>query len=111
MFQGDCKSVADGCGSRSARWQRHPVHQGSAVKIYTALLKPDAKPVLVREGFAWGAAIFGPFWLAVHRAWIAAAISLAAYVLIAILAPRPAVTILAAGVAVMLGLSGHDLRR
>jgi hypothetical protein len=81
------------------------------VKIYTALLKPEAEPELVREGFAWGAAIFGPFWLAAHRAWVAAAISLAACVLIALLAPRPTVAILAAGVAVMLGLTGHDLRR
>jgi hypothetical protein len=44
------------------------------VKIYAALLKPDSEPVLVREGFAWGALFFGPLWLAIHRAWIAAAI-------------------------------------
>jgi hypothetical protein len=81
------------------------------VKIYTALLKHDAEPVLVREGFAWGALFFGPLWLAAHRAWIAAAISLAACVLIAALAPRPADTILAAGLALILGFTGHDLRR
>ena len=60
------------------------------MKIYTALLRHDAEPVLVREGFAWGALFFGPFWLFAHRAWIAAAISLAVYVLIAALAPQPA---------------------
>jgi hypothetical protein len=81
------------------------------VKIYTALLKQDAEPVLVREGFAWGALFFGPVWLAVHRAWIAAAVSLAAYVLIAALAPKPAAAILATGLAVGLGFVGHDLRR
>ena len=81
------------------------------MKIYTALLKADAEPVLVREGFAWGALIFGPFWLAAHRAWIAAAISLAAYVLIAVLVPQPASGILAAGLALILGLTGNDLRR
>jgi hypothetical protein len=80
------------------------------MKIYTALLKQDAEPVLVREGFAWGALFFGPVWLAAHRAWIAAAISLAAYVLIAALAPGPA-TILAGGLALLLGFTGHDLRR
>ncbi len=64
------------------------------MKIYTALLKPDAEPILVREGFAWGALIFGPFWLAAHRAWIAAALSLAAFVLIAALVPQPAAPIL-----------------
>jgi hypothetical protein len=81
------------------------------VKIYTALLKQDAEPVLVREGFAWGALFFGPLWLAVHRAWIPAAISLAAYVLIGLLAPRPAAAILIVALAVLLGLTGQDLRR
>ena len=81
------------------------------MKIYTALLKQDAEPILVREGFAWGALVFGPLWLAVHRAWIPAAISLAAYVLIGLLAPRPATTILTLALAVLLGLTGQDLRR
>ena len=62
------------------------------MNLYTALLKDDAEPVLVREGFAWGALILGPLWLAAHRAWIAAAISLAAYVLIAVFTPLPAAT-------------------
>ncbi len=81
------------------------------MKIYTALLKSDAEPVLVREGFAWGALILGPLWLAAHRAWIAAAISLAAYILIVALVPEPASTILAIGLAFVLGFTGHDLRR
>jgi hypothetical protein len=81
------------------------------VKTYTALLKSDAEPVLVREGFSWGALIFGPLWLAAHRAWIAAAISLAAIVLIVALAPKPASGILVVGLALILGLTGNDLRR
>jgi len=81
------------------------------VKIYTALLKHDAEPVLVREAFAWGALVFGPIWLAAHRAWTAAAISLAAYILIIVLAPWPADFILATGMAFMLGFTGQDLRR
>jgi hypothetical protein len=81
------------------------------MKIYTALLKADAEPLLVREGFAWGAAILGPVWLAAHRAWIAAAISLAAYVLVTVLVPRPAATILTAGMAIILGFTGRDLHR
>ena len=81
------------------------------MRLYTALLKADAEPVLVREGFSWGALILGPVWLAAHRAWIAAAISLAAFVLIAALAAQPAGAILAAGLAVILGFIGHDLRR
>jgi hypothetical protein len=81
------------------------------MKIYTALLKVDGEPLVVKEGFSWGALIFGPLWLAVHRAWIAAAISLAAYVLIVAAAPRPAAVILVAGLALGLGLTGNDLRR
>ena len=38
--------------------------------------------MLVREGFCLGAAVFGPLWLALHRAWIPAAFVLAAYVLV-----------------------------
>ncbi len=81
------------------------------MRLYTALLKADAEPVLVREGFSWGALILGPVWLAAHRAWIAAAISLAACVLIAALFSAPTAAILAAGLALILGFTGHDLRR
>jgi hypothetical protein len=81
------------------------------MKTYTALLKADAEPALVREGFSWGALVFGPFWLAARRAWIAAAITLAAYVLIAALVPRPAAGILTTGLMLILGLTGNDLRR
>lgn len=81
------------------------------MKLYTALLKADSEPVLVREGFAWGALILGPLWLAAHRAWIAAALTLAAYVLIAALAPGSVGAILAVGLAVILGFIGHDMRR
>ena len=80
------------------------------MKIYTALLKPDAEPVLVREGFSWGALVFGPLWLAAHRAWVPAAISLATYVVIALLVPQPGAMILIVAVAVILGLTGQDLR-
>jgi hypothetical protein len=81
------------------------------MRTYTALLKFDAEPVLVREGFAWGALIFGPFWLIAHQAWIAGAISLAACILIAAVAPEPVGGVLQAGVAMILGLTGNDLRR
>jgi hypothetical protein len=79
------------------------------VKLYSAHLKGNVEPILVNEGFSWGALIFGPLWLAAHRAWVAAAISFAAYVLIAALAPEPAATVLSIGLAVILGLIGNDL--
>jgi hypothetical protein len=80
------------------------------VKLYSAHLKPDAEPILVPEGFSWGGLIFGPLWLAIHRAWVAAGLSFAAFVFIAVLVPEPAETILSAGLAIILGLIGNDLR-
>ena len=65
----------------------------------------------MKEGFSWGALIFGPVWLAAHRTWIAAAIGLAAYVVVAVLVPDPGGGILLVGVALILGLTGNDLRR
>ena len=81
------------------------------MRLYTALTRSDAEPVLVREGFAWGALLLGPFWLAAHRAWIAAGIVLAVYVLIAVLVPEPAGAVAACGQAFILGFTGNDLRR
>jgi len=81
------------------------------MRFWTAHIRPDTEPVLVREGFAWGALVFGPLWLALHRAWIPAALSLAAFVLANALAPAPVAGVLNLGLAVFLGLTGHDLRR
>jgi hypothetical protein len=81
------------------------------MRFWTAHIRPDAEPILVREGFAWGALVFGPLWLALHRAWIPAALSLAAFVLANALAPAPVAGVLNLGLAVFLGLTGHDLRR
>lgn len=76
------------------------------MKIYTAHLHPDRPPVLVKEGFAWGALLFGPLWLLAHRAWIAGVIAIAVLVLAG--AARPG---LALGVSVLLGFIGRDLVR
>ena len=81
------------------------------MKFWTAHIRAGAFPVLVREGFSWGALFFGPIWLAVHRAWIPAAISLAAYVIIAVVAHDSILAALMATLVVLLGFSGHDLRR
>ena len=81
------------------------------MRCWTAHLRDDAAPVLVREGFSWGALCLGPLWLAWHRAWIAAAISAAAIVLILILADAATATVLLFGLAILLAVSGHDLRR
>ena len=81
------------------------------MRVWTAHEKPHARPLLVREGFSWGAALFGPVWLAARRAWVPAALVLLAYVLILALNRAPVSTILVAGMAVLMGLSGHDLVR
>jgi hypothetical protein len=81
------------------------------VRFYTAHIRPGAAPVLVREGFSWGALIFGPLWLAAHRVWIAAALTLAAIVLIIVLTEGGLAAALLVATVVLLGLSGHDLRR
>jgi hypothetical protein len=67
--------------------------------------------VLVPEGFSWGALFFSPIWLAAHRAWIAAALTLAAAALIITFTQGGVTAVLLIALMVLLGLSGHDLRR
>jgi Protein of unknown function (DUF2628) len=81
------------------------------LRFWTAHLRQGAPPVLVREGFSWGALLFGPLWLAAHRAWIPAVLTVVASLLIALLATEGISVVLMAGITVLLGLSGHDLRR
>lgn len=78
---------------------------------WTAHLRRDAEPLLLRDGFSWGCLFFGPIWLAAHRAWIPAAISLAAYILTLALTRDPVSDILVFGLAWLHGLSGNDLHR
>src|SRR3954463_15139469 len=110
LFQSDCPRVADSGRTRSAGWRRHPVHEGRALKLFLVLVKPKAEPVLISDSFAWGSFFVGPIWLAARRAWIAAGLSLATYVLIAFLPPPLLAAILSLSVAVFLGLHGHDLQ-
>ena len=81
------------------------------MKFWSAHVRAGAAPVLVREGFSWGALFFGPIWLAVHRAWIAAAISLAAFVIIGFTTHDSVQAALLMTLILLLGFSGHDLRR
>lgn len=67
-------------------------------------------PVLLREGFSWGAFLFGPFWLAANRLWLAAAlwfVAAAAAVFLASVGGAPAVPALQ----FLLGCHARDLRR
>lgn len=81
------------------------------MRIYTAHTCPRRVPVLVREGFAWGALVFGPLWLFSRGAWVAGGCSLVAWLLLAMLLPAG----LAGAVVLLLhwalGLIGNDLCR
>jgi len=81
------------------------------VKSYTAHVKPDCAPVLLLEGWSWGAAVFGPFWLLAHRAWIPALLFAASALLVALLASPGLNLVIALGLGVLSGLLGWDAVR
>jgi hypothetical protein len=81
------------------------------LRIFTVHLREEREPVLVPEGFAWGALFFGPLWLAAYSAWVPAALSLAATVLIIVFTHDGTAAVLIGALYFLLGLSGHDLRR
>jgi hypothetical protein len=81
------------------------------VRFWTGHMRPGTPPVLVSEGFTWGGLLFGPLWLAAHRAWIPAALALAGGILIVALTAGATAIALTLALAVWLGVSGHDLRR
>jgi hypothetical protein len=81
------------------------------MKVWTAHEKPDASPVLVREGFSFGALFFGPIWLAAHRAWLPAGAMVLLTLLILLLTHSPASIMLVLGLALLAGFSGRDLVR
>lgn len=76
---------------------------------------PDDAYVLVREGFSWPAALFGPLWALANGMWIVAALLVATLAGIAYLPEialgsedlQPYLSVLFAAI---LGLLGSDLR-
>jgi hypothetical protein len=72
--------------------------------------RAERAPVLVREGFSWGALLFGPIWLFSHHAWIPGVLTFCAAVL-ALLAPEPFPPVLLAGLAWLTGVFGTDMLR
>ncbi|MHB1217034.1 MAG: DUF2628 domain-containing protein [Alphaproteobacteria bacterium] len=76
----------------------------------------DGDPVLVKEGFAWLGALFGPFWALAHGMWSWALVTALASVAFATLVQRvpmhPGVqAVLAAGLFVLIGAHANDARR
>jgi hypothetical protein len=80
------------------------------VRIYTAHTSGNAAPLLVREGFSWGAFLFGPFWLLAQRAWIPGLLVLCADFAV-LLTPAPVRGVLTLAAAWAAGLFGRDLVR
>ena len=81
------------------------------MKVFTSHLRAGALPVLMREGFSWPAFVFGFLYLAVHRAWVAAALNLAVFLLASGLARSTGSGAPLLGLAVLQGLFARDLRR
>jgi Protein of unknown function (DUF2628) len=81
------------------------------VKTWTAHLHATKPPVLLKEGFAWGAYIFGPLWLLAQRAWVPAGLAIGGYVLVAVLTDDKVTVLLLLLANWCLGLWGNDLRR
>ena len=81
------------------------------MRVYTAHLRAEREPVLVREGWSWAGFVFGPFWLVAKRAWVPAIIDLALFVCLFALAPTPLWAPGALGLALLVGLLGRDLVR
>jgi hypothetical protein len=81
------------------------------VKLFTSHFRASAPPVLVREGFSWSAFLFGFLYLAAHRAFLAAALNLAALLLVLALGRALGSGAPVLGLAVLQGLFGADLRR
>jgi hypothetical protein len=81
------------------------------MRVYTTHFRAGADPILVREGFSWAGFLFGFFYLAIHRARVPAALTLAALILTQTLSsaignPAPLL-----GLAILQGLFAHDLLR
>jgi hypothetical protein len=90
-------------------------------RLYTVHVKqwsltPDRDAVFIREGFAWGAALFSFFWAAAHRLWLAAVLLLgvsAAMALADVFLGLDEVTEMALGLglAALIGWEANDWRR
>jgi hypothetical protein len=90
------------------------------LRVYTVHLPPpssdDPTPVLVKEGFSWGAFFFGVIWALWHRLWIEAAALLALFLAMGVIADfvdltEPVESAIMLAIAVLVGFSGNDWRR
>jgi hypothetical protein len=81
------------------------------VKIFTTHARPGEPPVLLREGFSWAGFFFGFLYLAANRAWIQAALNLAALLLVLSLSRAIGNAAPTLGLAILQGVFARDLLR
>lgn len=81
------------------------------MRFFTAHTRMNRPPVLLVEGFRWGAFLFGPLWFLWHRAFLAAVIAAACDVIIAAATGGVLRAVLLVGFAGLLGLVANDCRR
>ena len=79
--------------------------------IFTIHGKPQCLPVLVPEGFSWGAALFGWLWLILQGAWVPGLLVLATAFGAAFLSDRIGSPAPLAGLFLAQGMFGRDLVR
>ena len=80
------------------------------MRLFTVHVHAADPPLLVREGWSWGAFFFGPFWLLAHRAWIAAVLWAVLWCVLFVL-PSGWRVIMGIALAWLAGLVGRDLVR
>ena len=73
--------------------------------------RPSRAPVLVREGFAWGAFLFALPWLLLNRMWLEAVGYLGVVLLLAAFVPEAAALPVALALQFLVGAHAQDLRR
>lgn len=81
------------------------------MRVYTSHVRAGSDPILVREGFSWAGFLFGFLYLAVHRAWVPAALNLAALILTQALCGAIGNQAPLFGLAILQGLFARDLWR
>ena len=81
------------------------------MRTFTVHTRADQSPVLLVEGFRWGAFLSGPFWLLRYRALIPAALAAAALIAILALTTGTLLAALLVAMALVMGFNGNDLRR
>src|SRR5689334_3386232 len=90
------------------------------LRLYTVHLPPpssdDTTPVLIKEGFSWGAFFFNVIWTLWYRLWIESAALLALFLALGVVSDFISLsdsveTAILLAVAVLIGFGGNDWRR